>query len=155
MIFYPDRSDARAIFFQTWQKMASKTSLTPLELMVKSIINQHPEYHGLIANPQDVIDHDWSTANGETNPFLHMSLHLAIEEQLSIDQPSGIRLLYQQLVHKTNDPSGHEAQHEFMDGLVEMIWTAQRLQKPMDPSIYLNHIHKKLGYADLAPNPIS
>lgn len=140
-MFNPTRDQARQFFVQTWEKFQKNQALTALETMTLAIIQAHPEYHRWL-NP-DHIDRDWAPEFGQTNPFLHMSMHLAIDEQLSIDQPAGIRTIYQQLLAQKQDE--HEAQHDIMDGLAEMIWHAQRHQTPPDPAIYFAALRRKLG----------
>lgn len=155
MIFQPERADARQFFFSAWQKAQDKVPLAASENMAYQIMQAHPEYHSLLNQAERYKDQEWPAELGETNPFLHMSLHMAIDEQLSIDQPFGIRELYRLCCVKyASDATGHAAQHEMMDGLVEMIWQAQRTQTPMDIAIYLNAIRRKLDLPIVQTNPI-
>lgn len=143
MMFAPSRQDARRFFFDTWQKQQAGQPLTDLEKLLFSVISLHPEYHDILNRPQQYAEREWMPEQGETNPFLHMGMHLALEEQLSIDQPPGIRTLYQQLLHKTG--SEHDAQHAVLDCLGEMIWQAQRYGGGPDVNVYLSCIRGKLG----------
>ena len=130
------------MFFDTWRKYRTGEALTGIEALAIDVILQHPEYHALLDKPEQYLDRDYLPEQGETNPFLHMSIHLAIHEQLSIDQPFGVKIRYQSLLEKTGD--AHAAQHEVMDCLAEMIWQAQRNQVPPDAALYLSCLDKKL-----------
>ena len=90
-LFNPSRDQVREFFFGLWAKSRAGEALTPLESMALAIVMEHPEYHGVLADPERHREREWRPEGGETNPFLHLSMHLAIEEQLSIDQPPGIR----------------------------------------------------------------
>lgn len=142
-MFNPSRDQARRLFFDTWRKYRAHEALSGMETLVIGVILQHPEYHSMLDKPEQYLERDYAPEQGETNPFLHMSIHLAIEEQLSIDQPVGVKARYQSLLEKTGD--AHAAQHEVMDCLAEMIWQAQRNQTPPDPELYLNCLNGKLG----------
>jgi len=109
-----------------------------MEQMAADIISWHPEYHELLSQP-DAIQQDFTIEKGQTNPFLHMSMHLAIQEQLSVDQPPGIRLAYQGLLKRCDE---HEAQHRIMEALGEVVWEAQRLGTPLDNERYLELIRR-------------
>lgn len=142
-MFNPSRDDVRRFFFSVWGKYRSGQPLEGAERMAIEIIIAHPEYHAILDNPERFLERDYSPALGETNPFLHMSMHLAIAEQLSIDQPAGIRKRFEQLSSLTGDPLN--AQHEVMDCLAEMIWQAQRQGMPYDPALYLACLDEKIG----------
>lgn len=137
-MFTPSRDDVRQFFTSAWTKHRSKNVLTPLETMAVDIILLHPEYHPVLEDP-DNAQAEFTVEKGQTNPFLHMSMHLAINEQLSIDQPPGIKAAHQSLL-ATRDP--HDAIHVIMDALGEVIWEAQRLQKPLDNDRYLDLIRR-------------
>lgn len=141
MLFNPSRDAARRFFITVWKKYRDNTPLEEIERMTLAILLDHPEYHRYLSD--DLLDHDWLPEHGETNPFLHIGMHLAIEEQLSIDQPAGVRELYLSLLKKQSDE--HATKHEMMDGLAEMIWQAQRHHTPPDPSLYLDILRKKLA----------
>ena len=89
-MFNPSREQAREFFFETWRKYRAQEPLAGLEAVVLQVILAHPEYHSALDNPERFRDRDYSPESGKANPFLHMSMHLAIEEQLSIDQPGGV-----------------------------------------------------------------
>lgn len=142
-MFNPSRDEARQLFFDTWRKYQSQETHIGLETLVLETVLQHPEYHALLSQPERYRDSDYPPELGATNPFLHLSLHLAIEEQHSIDQPSGIQQRYAALLAKTGD--AHAAQHELMECLAEMIWQAQRQQAAPDPQIYFDCLDRKIG----------
>ena len=133
-MFTPSRDEARSFFIITWQKYRQNQALSDLEKIALSIIVKHPEYQHALQ--LDFLDKDYLPEHDETNPFLHMSLHLTIAEQLTIDQPIGIRSLFFKLCQKTK--SEHEAEHMMMDSLVEMIWQANRAHTAPDINIYLD-----------------
>lgn len=145
-MFNPTRDQARQFFFDTWAKYHAQQPLTDLEKLTLTILAGHPEYHALLDQPERYVDRDYSPEQGDINPFLHLSMHLAIQEQLSIDQPVGIRDLYHQLCVQKQDE--HAALHEVMDCLGEMIWHAQRYQTQPDPAIYFACLRGKLGLSD-------
>jgi hypothetical protein len=140
-MFDPSRDQARDSS-STVGEVAAKAPLTALESVALAILIEHPEYHAVLDDPQRHRDRDWKPEGGETNPFLHLSMHLAIEEQLSIDQPPGIRAAVQALARRRD--SEHEARHDVMDCLAEMIWQSQRHGAAFDNATYLACLEKKL-----------
>ncbi|GGP23331.1 DUF1841 family protein [Silvimonas iriomotensis] len=142
MLFNPSRDEARHFLIESWRKHGShgKVPMTDLEKMTAAVLMRHPEYHQFLT--PDYLDQDWPVEYGETNPFLHVSMHLAIEEQISIDQPFGIRALFGELCKVAGNE--HDAQHLMMEGLGEMLWQAQRYGLPPDPAIYLDILRNKL-----------
>lgn len=141
-MFHPSRDQARRFFFDTWRKYRQQEILSGLEAMALQVILEHPEYHRVLEDPERSLDRDYAPEMGETNPFLHMSLHLAIAEQISIDQPAGIRERFRKLAEKTG--SHHDAVHETMDCLAEMIWQSQRQSAAPDEALYLDCLDGKL-----------
>jgi hypothetical protein len=107
-----------------------------LEDLTAQLIDKHPEYHDLLAAPERSQDKDYAPDGSEINPFLHIMMHLSIEEQISIGQPFGIREQFARLTKKYQ--SEHEAQHAMMDCLGEMLWQAQRNKTEPDPVIYIS-----------------
>ena len=138
-MFNADRQRLRALYYETWQKAGNKEPLHPLEQQIAAVIEQHPEYHAIIENP-DLAEADFPPELGETNPFLHMGLHLAIREQVATDRPQGIKDVYQQLLQQWHDPLTVE--HKMMDYLVEAIWQAQRDNTTPDEQQYLQNLQK-------------
>lgn len=140
-MFNPSRDQARDFFFDLWARSEAAAPLTALESMALAIVLQHPEYHAILGEPERYREREWRPEGGETNPFLHLAMHLAIEEQLSIDQPPGIRAAMQALAGRRD--SEHEARHDVMDCLAEMIWNAQRHGAPFDNAAYLDCLRRK------------
>jgi hypothetical protein len=141
-VFNPTRDQARQFLFDLWGKHRAGVALTPLESMALSVILEHPEYHAVLDDPERYLDRDWKPEGGETNPFLHLQMHLAIEEQVSIDQPPGIREAVQQLARRHD--SAHDARHDVMDCLAEAVWNAQRHGAPFDNAGYLECLKRKM-----------
>ena len=133
----------RQVFIEAWRKHDSKEDLEPLEELIVAIINQHPEYHTLLQDQDKALGRDYLPENGETNPFLHMSMHIAIHEQLTTDRPAGIAGVFQQLVMQKGD--AHAAEHAVMDCLGEMLWRAQRDQRMPDEAAYMNCLSNLLA----------
>ncbi|MBK9520442.1 MAG: DUF1841 family protein [Rhodocyclaceae bacterium] len=143
MLYKPSRDQARQFLIDSWHKRRSKTPATALETLAADVVEWHREYHALLEAP-DAATREWTPEQGETNPFLHMSLHLAIEEQLSIDQPPGIRKAFSQLEQHTGDR--HLALHVILDCLGETMWRAQREGKPPDGEAYLECIQRRASH---------
>ena len=134
-LFGNQRQDTREVFFRTFEKLQRSEPLEGIEAIVSEVIQAHPEYHALLQQREAFTDRDYLPEHGETNPFLHMGMHVAIEEQLSLDRPRGIQSAYQGLLLRLADP--HAAQHLVMECLGEMIWQAQRSNTAPDESRYL------------------
>lgn len=141
-MFGQDRNQLRQMFFHSWQKHQQRQTLTSLELSIVSIIELHPEYHAIIQNPDSNLDRDFTPEMGQTNPFLHMSMHIALHEQISTNRPEGIQSLYERLCHKYQHP--HDAEHAMMECLGEALWQAQRNQQLPDEQAYLTCLNKLL-----------
>jgi hypothetical protein len=140
-LFNPTRDQVREFFFGLWAKSQAGGELTALESMALAIVMEHPEYHAVLGDPERYRDRAWIPEGGETNPFLHLSMHLAIEEQLSIDQPPGIREAVQRLSAKRD--SAHEGRHAVMECLAEIVWQAQRNAAGFDNAAYLDCLARK------------
>ena len=140
-MFNPSRNEVREFFFAIWSKAQAGSVLTPLEAMALSVVQAHPEYHDVLSNPDRYREREWTPEGGETNPFLHLSVHLAIEEQLSIDQPPGIRSIVQSLESKLGNAM--DARHAVMDCLVEQVWQAQRNAVPFNNEAYLDCLRRR------------
>jgi Domain of unknown function (DUF1841) len=137
-MFNPSRDEVREMFFGAWRKYREGAPLVGIESLALDVILQHPEYHELLAAPERYRDRDYTD---ETNPFLHMSLHLALEEQLSIDQPPGIAHRFQVLVSNFHDR--HEALHHAIECLAETLWRASRDGAPPDAAAYLSCLERR------------
>ena len=142
-MFNPSRAEAREFLFELWAKHSAGAALSALESMALAIVLEHPEYHAILEDRERYLERDWKPEGGETNPFLHLQMHLAIEEQLSIDQPPGIRAALEALARKRG--SLHEARHDVMDCLAEAIWNAQRHGTAFDNGSYLDCVRAKAG----------
>jgi hypothetical protein len=132
----PSRDEARRFLAQAWTRYRAGTPLAGLEQVAAGLIAMHPEYHALLEDPERHLDREWRPESGETNPFLHLSLHLAVAEQLAIDQPPGIRAQFERLRAAHGDE--HAALHAVLECLGEVIWSAQRLRTPPDAALYLD-----------------
>ena len=139
MLFKPSREEVRAFFFETWSKRQSGQVLTPLENVASDWIAEHPEYHAQLT--PDAAQTDFPPDDGRVNPFLHLSMHLSISEQYSINQPPGIRAAIDELAARLGSP--HRAHHEVMECLGEMLWTAQRNHVAPDAVRYLECIRRR------------
>lgn len=144
-MFNPSRDQARQFFFDVWAKYRAGQSLAGAEQPALDAVLAHPEYHAMLDRPERHKERDYLPESGETNPFLHLSMHLAIAEQLSVDQPPGIRDRYQRLLNRHGDAMA--AQHDIMDCLAEMIWQVQRYRTAFDSAAYLRCLDQKLGLA--------
>ena len=140
-IFNPTREQVRDFFIQTWHKYQQKSTLSGMEKIAVGWILQHPEYHDILENPE-ARSKDYTVAEGQTNPFLHLSMHIAIEEQVSIDSPPGIRSVFEHLSAKLDE---HEAHHEIMECLGQVIWQAQRNRGPLDHQIYIELLQQRIN----------
>jgi hypothetical protein len=130
-VFNPSKEAVRRFFCDSWLKHRQGAPLTPLESLAVDWILRHPEYHGELGDAAAAAARDYSIEDGRTNPFLHLSMHLAISEQLSVDQPPGIRSAYEKLVERHGDE--HDAAHAVMECLGEVVWTAQRAGTAVPP----------------------
>jgi hypothetical protein len=137
----PSRDEARDFIFESWRKRRAGDLLTPMEDLVAQLIEKHPEYFAVFEDPEHYLERDYPPEQGEANPFLHLVMHLTIEEQISIDQPAGIRAHFMRLSRKFG--SEHDAQHHMMECLGEMIWHAQRDRIPPDPAVYFECLEKQ------------
>ncbi|MBE8189983.1 MAG: DUF1841 family protein [Candidatus Thioglobus sp.] len=137
-MFYPqDRTEQRQILKSAWQKFLNKQPLTPLENQLAQVISLHPEYHNLIKN----VDSEYFPDAGQTNPFLHINLHLALQEQLAINQPAGILEYYQKILQQTKDP--HTAEHQMMECIAQMIFAAQKNNQALNHQAYISCLKKQ------------
>jgi len=134
-LFNPSRDEVRRFFCDTWQKQHANTILTPLEMLAGRWMEEHPEYHALLSDSESALSQDYTPERGETNPFLHLSMHLSISEQISIDQPLGIRHVASVLAQRLD--SEHAAQHRIMECLGQVLWESQRDGGQLSPEKYL------------------
>lgn len=138
---YTDNRDAyRRSFYEAWQKHLHQSPIEPLEAQLIHVMKSHPEYHYLFENPEALVKQAFEP---EENPFLHMSLHLAIHEQVQMNRPSGISALYQEAIQKF--PSAHEAEHALVTILGQHLWHAQQKGTSPDEATYLNTLRETLA----------
>ena len=134
-MFAPSRDEARRFMIGAWAKFRAGELLSDMERIVASLVAMHPEYHALLEDGERHVERDWTPEGGATNPFLHLSLHLAVAEQLAIDQPPGIRAEFERI--RTARGDEHAALHAVLECLGETMWQAQRLGTGPDATVYL------------------
>ncbi|MCK8514839.1 DUF1841 family protein [Methylonatrum kenyense] len=137
-MFSSDRDTLRHQYIDAWRKYREGLPLTPLEDMIARVVVDHPEYHALLESGEKGMQREYLPEDGETNPFLHMGMHLAIREQVSTDRPAGIRAVHRTLSERHGGPV--EAEHQMIDCLAETLWQAQRNQRPPDEQAYLRNL---------------
>ncbi len=140
-MFNPSREQVRRFFCESWRKHRERLILEGAESTAADLIEQHPEYHALLENPDAAVEQEFTPEGGQMNPFLHLSLHLAIADQISIDQPPGIRAAYHALRSRLDV---HEAEHVILECLGEMLWRAQREGGAMDGEHYLECVRRTI-----------
>ena len=143
MLFAGSRQEARQVFFSAWRKYLDKKPLEGVEGIIVQVALQHPEYHNLLEHPHQFEDKDYLPEHGETNPFLHMGMHVSVEEQLSLDRPTGIKVRFENLAQQLGDI--HDAQHVIMECLAEMLWQAQKQGATPDENLYFTCVDTKLA----------
>ena len=142
MLFTQDRTRTRQLFKAAWRKHISGDTLEPLEKQIASLLEEHPEYHNIINSDQDILDRDFVAEHGNDNPFLHLSLHLALREQVGTDRPTGIASITRSLLLKHGD--GHIVEHLMIEKLGLFLWEAQRQQRAPDETAYLESLRQLL-----------
>ena len=140
-MFNPSREQVRQFFFDAWRKYRERGLLAGMDQLAVAVILLHPEYHPVLEAPERYQDREYRPEAGATNPFLHMSMHLAIEEQLSIDQPPGIKREMARIAARCRDR--HAACHEVMECLAETVWRAQRDGAAPDAPAYLECLKRR------------
>ncbi len=140
-MFAPSQHDVRRFFCDVAAKRRDAMPLTALEDLAAQWIAQHPEYAADLADTDAALAEVFAVDDGRTNPFLHLSMHLSISEQLSIAQPRGIRQAFELLAVRRG--SAHLAQHEVMECLGEMLWMSQRGGLPPDGEAYVDCVRRR------------
>jgi len=138
MIFSQDKNELRQMYADAWRKNQNCEILSPLEAQIAKVLEDHPEYQSAL--DEEGLAETFSPEQGNTNPFLHMGLHLAIRDQLATDRPVGISTIYQQLIVKYSNP--HETEHRMLDCLAETLWEAQNQNAPPDQQNYLERLRQ-------------
>lgn len=140
-MFAPSQNDVRRFFCATHAKRRNGAPLTPMEALAADWIAEHPEYHPELDDVDAALATVYDVETGRTNPFLHLAMHLTITEQVAIDQPRGIKQAYELLAAKRG--SAHEAHHEVMECLGEMVWASQKSGLPPDGERYLECVRRR------------
>jgi hypothetical protein len=143
MPFFHDQSrdQLRRMYIDAWRKHCERLPMEPLEAQIATIIEQHPEYHALLNDPERALAEEYSPERGESNPFLHMGVHIAIHEQVATDRPAGIRAAYEKLASRRGD---HDAEHLIGECLGRALWEAQRSGMPPDEHAYLEAVRRQI-----------
>lgn len=140
-MFAPSQHDVRRFLCGTYRKHRTGEPLTPIEAIAADWIAEHPEYHADLADEAAALAAVYTVEGGRTNPFLHLSMHLTIAEQVSIDQPRGVRQAMDLLAARRG--TLHAAHHEAMEALGEMVWESQRRGQPPDGERYLERLRQR------------
>jgi uncharacterized protein DUF1841 len=141
-MFGQNRQQLRQFYHDVWNKKQTKETLNALETTIAQVIDNHPEYHKIFATEAS-LEREYFVEDGQTNPFLHMGLHLSLHEQISTDRPAGIRQLYQKLQAKFAD--AHDTEHQMMECLTESLWLAQRNNQAPSETDYLAALQQLLN----------
>ncbi|MFL6618764.1 MAG: DUF1841 family protein [Povalibacter sp.] len=134
------RDQLRNVYIEAWRKRREGLPMEPLEMQIADVIQLHPEYQAALTKSESVLDRDYTPEGGQSNPFLHMGLHLAVRDQLATDRPVGIRKAFEAVAKRTGD--AHEAEHQLIECLAETLWDAQRVGLPPDEMLYLQRVQK-------------
>ena len=139
-MFVQNRNEARGYFFQVWDKYKNKLPLEPIEIIISDVITEHPEYHHYLDDKENFAENDFKPEQNQTNPFLHMGMHIALKEQVSSDRPTGISQVFKQIIEKS--VSTHDAEHKMMECLGQSLWEAQRNNTMPDEKHYLECLRR-------------
>lgn len=139
MVFFDNQSrdELRRVYVAAWRKRRAGLPVEPLEAQVADVIALHPEYHAALEH-DEALAHDYTPDGGQSNPFLHMGLHLAVREQVATDRPAGMRQAFAALAQRLG--SAHDAEHRIIERLAEAMWEAQRAGRPPDEAAYLQRV---------------
>ena len=133
-MFGQNRHQLRQYYHDVWQKSQTGQTMSALESGIAQVIEQHPEYHGMFKNDNS-LEQEYFVEDGQTNPYLHMGLHISLHEQISTNRPAGIQDLYRQLQIKFGN--AHDTEHQMMECLTESLWLSQRNNQPPSEQDYL------------------
>lgn len=145
-MFTGERSELRRRYATAWKKARAGETLGVQERRLAEVIAEHPEYQPLVESGEAALEAEFPPEAGETNPFLHLGLHVALREQLAIDRPPGVRAVHAALAVARGE---HEAEHAMIDCLAETLWEAQRAGRPPDDAVYAARLRGLVGGADL------
>ena len=140
-MFSPSQADVRRFFCSVFAKARAGQPLEAIEIIASQWLEEHPEYHPDFMDADAALEKHYDVESGSTNPFLHLSMHLSISEQCSIDQPRGIRQAVELLTARRD--SLHDAHHEAMDCLGQMVWESQRSGRPPDGDAYIDCVQRR------------
>jgi Domain of unknown function (DUF1841) len=140
-MFNPSQHDVRRFFCEAWRRQREGLPLESMDALAAQWIAEHPEHHAELADVDAALAATYRVEDGRSNPFLHLSMHLTVSEQCSIDQPRGIRQAVELLAARRG--SLHDAHHEVMECLGEMVWASQRTGKPPDGAAYLDCVRRR------------
>ena len=140
-MFTPSQADVRRFYCSVYAKARSGQPLEAIETIASQWIEEHPEYHADFSDVEIALARMYDVEGGKTNPFLHLSMHLSISEQCSIDQPRGIRQAVELLTAKRD--SLHDAHHETMECLGQMVWESQRAGRQPDGNAYIDCVQRR------------
>jgi hypothetical protein len=138
MLFGQDRDELRRMYAEAWRKARESLPMSPLEAQIADVVAAHPEYQEALAG--DGLERDYTGAEGASNPFLHMGLHMALREQVTTDRPPGVRAVFDRLAARLDD--AHAAEHRMIECLAEALWEAQRAGAPPDENAYLECLRR-------------
>jgi len=138
MIFGQDRHELRRMYVEAWRKWRTGAPLSPLEAQIAKVIEDHPEYQGLMTD--EALAASFTPEDGQTNPFLHMGLHLAVREQVATDRPPGVAAIFNDLLIRSGNP--HDAEHQTLECLAETLWEAQGANSMPDEAAYLERLRR-------------
>ena len=141
MLLQPSQADVRRFFCTVYTKWRSGQPLEAIEAIAATWVGEHPEYHAVLADLDTALQTMHAAKEGQSNPFLHLSMHLSVSEQCSIDQPRGIQQAIALMGHKAN--SLHEAHHAAMECLGKMVWESQRSGRPPDGEAYVACVQRQ------------
>ena len=139
-MFGNDRENLRRYYFTVWEKATAGQPLEPLEHIIVGVIREHPEYQPMLRDAETVLGRDYTPEMGQINPFLHMGMHVAMQEQLGGNRPDGIRGVYQKICRRVGET--HTAEHLMMECLGETLWEAQRAGVEPDERVYLERLRR-------------
>jgi len=142
MFFSQDRNEIRNFFRDSWKKLVNKQPIEPLEILVGEVVAMHPEYHAMLEAEHADLDKDYLAEDGQTNPFLHMGMHITLREQCGSNRPDGITEVYKKILINVGEQ--HEAEHIMMDCLAETLWQAQKTGNLPDDLAYIDCLKQSI-----------
>jgi hypothetical protein len=137
------RDQLRQVYIDAWRKHREGLPMEPLEAQVADVVGHHPEYQAALEQREPGLEREYTPEGGQSNPFLHMGLHLAVRDQVATDRPAGIRRAFEAIAYKLGD--AHEAEHAMIERLAEALWEAQRAGRAPDEQVYLTRIRQLSG----------